>query len=243
MKIGLKKQGKKNSSKKVLAVHFEDTSGSDTVRYFFPAIKDFLFDTKRAMNGIKADGKIMKALLFVLSINLMLIIAVHIFSTYVFKDSTFFLAEFNDLLGKISPVFPLYKGWFLIAAPFIAAALFILKTLMYHLALIPQKPKKGFKTTLKIAAYAESSKIYMIFLCVYLIIARIPAAANDYFKGFATWAFIILWLLSLIGSIKIVINGCIKFHKITEQEATFVAFFPYLITIILPLLVFEILLR
>jgi len=241
MKFGLKKQAKKDNQKKALAVLFEDMTGSAAVRSFFPAIKGFLFDTKRAITGIKADGKILKALLFALSINLILIIVAHIFSTYVFKDSTFFLAEFNDLLGKISPVFPLYKGWFLIAAPFIAAVLFILKALMYHLALIPQKPKKRFKTTLKIAAYAESSKIYMVFLCIYLMIARIPTAADNYFKDLATWAFIILWLLSLIGSIKIVINGCIKFHKITEPEATFVAFFPYLITLILPLIVFEIL--
>ena len=243
MKFVFKKQEKKDDRKKMLSVPFEDTTGIGVVRSFLPNIKGFLFDTKRAINGTKADGKIMTALLFALSINLILIIAAHIFSTYVFKDSKFFLAEFNNLLGKISPVFPLYKGWFLIAAPFIAALLFILKVLLYHLALIPQKPKKGFKTTLKIAAYAESSKIYLVFLYLYLMIARIPTAADNYFKNLATWAFIILWLLSIIGSIKIVINGCIKFHKITEPEATFVAFFPYLITIILPLLVFEILLR
>ena len=110
MKFGLKKQAKKDNQKKALAVLFEDMTGSAAVRSFFPAIKGFLFDTKRAITGIKADGKILKALLFALSINLILIIVAHIFSTYVFKDSTFFLAEFNDLLGKISPVFPLYKG-------------------------------------------------------------------------------------------------------------------------------------
>lgn len=241
MKFRLRKQNKRDKPKKNLAVRFEDTTGSVAFRSFFPAIKGFLFDTKRAFSGINTDAKIIPALLFAFSINLILILVIHIFSTYVFKDSTFLLAEFNDLLGKISPVFPLYKGWFLIAAPFIAAVLFILKVLMYHLALIPQKSKKGFKTTLKIAAYAESSKIYLVFFYIYLIIARIPAASDNYFKSFATWAFIILWLLSFISSIKIMINGCLKFHKITEPEATFVAFFPYLITLILPLIFFEIL--
>lgn len=241
MKFRFKKLSKRDSRKKGLAVHFEDTTGSAAVRTFFPTIKSFLFDTKRTFSGINTDTKIISALLFAFAINLILIISVHIFSTYVFKDSTFFLAEFNDLLGKISPVFPLYKGWFLIAAPFIAAVIFILKVLMYHIALIPQKPKKRLKTTLKIAAYAESSKIYLVFLYFYLMIARIPASADDYFKGLATWTFIILWFLSLFSSIKIMIIGCIKFHKITEPEATFVAFFPYLITLILPLIIFEIL--
>jgi hypothetical protein len=241
MKFQFKKPSKKDHQNKTLAVHFEDTTGSASLRSFFPTIKNFLFDTKHAFSGINTDTKIISAFLFAFSINLILILSAHIFSTYVFKDSTYFLAEFNDLLGKISPVFPLYKGWFLIAAPFIAAILFILKVLMYHLALIPQKPKKGFMTTLKIAAYAESSKIYLVFLYIYLMIARIPAAADGYFKGLATWTFIILWFLSLFSSIKIMIIGCIKFHKITEPEATFVAFFPYLITLILPLIIFEIL--
>lgn len=237
MKLELKKILKKENKKKAPITMFENAKGFERLRCFIPNVKGFLYNTKQTFGGIKADGGLWAALLFALSLNLILIILSHIFSTYIFKDSVFFLGEINTTLGKAAPVFPLYKGLFIIAAPFIAAFLFFFNVLLYHLAVLPQKPKKGFKATLKIAAYAESSKIYLIFLYIFLIIARIPTAADDYFKGLATWCFIILWLLSIIGSIKIVIQGCMKFHKLTESESIFVAFFPVIIIYIVPLII------
>lgn len=234
MKFKFLKRDNKSKKRSDNFIFFEDALGFKKIKTIYPTIKGFLNNAVYSVGKIKNESNLGIALLFALIMSLLVILTAHIFSTYVYKDSTFFLADFNEFIGKISPVFPLFKGWFVFTAPFIAAFIFFGKVLLHHAALLPQKPKRGFKTTLKLAAYAESADIFFAFLFIYLIIARIPESADDYFKGAAEWMFVILFLLYLITNIKIMIEGFKKFHGLTEPEAIFAAFFPFVVSIIIP---------
>lgn len=240
MKISIRKKTK--SKKSPLAyTFFENAKGIMAVRSFIPTMKQFCLKSDDTVKVISPDKKLTMSLIYAFMINLILVISLHIFSTYIYKDSTFFLAEFNDFLGKIAHIFPLFKGFSLLLSPIIIIIAFLIKVSLYHLAVLPQKPKRGFKTTLKIAAYAESANLYLIFLVIYLCIARIPSAADGYFNDLAFWLFIIIGLLTFITSVKIIMKGCQRFHGLSEPEAIFVAFFPTIIVAIIPFIVLVVL--
>jgi hypothetical protein len=215
------------------SVPFENISWKNFFSVFFETIKSMNFGSRTTFNKTGKDTKVLLSFLFSVVVNFLVIIAAHIFSSYVYPDVIYYAKEVDNTFGAIAPFFPFFQGKYLFFSLLIIPFNYILFSLFYHIGVLPQKPKGNLKTTFKIFGYSEASKIYIFFFYLYLIIARIPPLEEEAYQALINYLFLIFATFYLVTSIIIIIKGCQKLHKLEEHEASFVAFFPIIVLAII----------
>ncbi len=267
----IKPAKKKVKRKKPAAIPFETEDKGKLFRAFSPTITQFCASPTQKIKSTKSKF-IVNAILFAFIINLVVVLYGHLFITYLHDDGTVFLnlavgdvstslvAAASDFVQNIInvltkalqfvlPIYPLPHGYWIFLAPVLALLFFFMEVGILHLGILPQKPKGNIKTTLKIAAYSESSKFYFVFLFLYLGIAKIPNAiyainpsweeygmyviSDDGYQSLFTYLTVLFIAIYLVTKLIIVTNGIISLHKLEEHEATFAAFWPLIFYVIM----------
>lgn len=219
------------------------------LKKIFATLKNLNFHSAKAFNKTGKDSFIIRAFLFAIILNILMLTIAFIFTTFTVEQHEAFFLDVVDYIGlwvrnnlvestqpfqkaatefmqKALSAYPFAKGWSIFIAFIVAVVLFILRVLFLHLAIMPQKPKGSLKSTFKIAAYAEAPKIYFIFFFIYLMILKIPDINPEAFIGIFYKILILLSLIYIVTKFLIIKNGCMKLHKLEENEALFVAFWP-----------------
>lgn len=260
----------KNILKKVIAfISFLDDKITQFFRYLkgpYSKNKQFLYHQKSAIDEYDVSMSFKKLLLIILVINILIFLILHVFVTYIIDqpeayfistiDYVFsflkgnmadslqdYISFLNEQVSKYLPVYPYGLSKNILLAPFIYLIFFFIKTIFLHIGILPQKAKGNLKTTFKISAYSELAKTYMLFLALFIVLSKIGTMTYEAMTSLTYILLIFLGGAYLITKIVIIIAGCMKLHKLEEHEATFAAFFPlfmYMVIIVLGYVVFSI---